>query len=205
MFSFSLNWLNVTHPLLIYMQQQLTIGCCSFDSWKLEKSRWVPTNPLLLCNVRLLWREKPIDIPASVSVFVCKWAACIHKIQNSHPLHTQSLSFWQQTQLLYWGHHYKLSRGGIKGSLTAPSNTHPAWPPRLWPLDTLKMRARWKEGILGAFPRDEFDHTSSKNESIIQNPTKAGVEAFLVFSASLLRGALFLCGPHWAWECQNND
>lgn len=114
MFSFSLNWLNVTHPLLIYMQQQPTIGCCSFDSWKLEKSRCVPTNPLLLCNVRLLWREKPIDIPASVSVFVCKWAACIHKIQNSHPLHTQSLSFWQQTQLLYWGHHYKLSRGGLR-------------------------------------------------------------------------------------------
>lgn len=49
----------------------------------------------------------------------------------------------------------------------------------------------------GAFPRDEFDHTSSKNESIIQNtPTKAGVEAFLVFAASLLRGALFLCGLH---------
>lgn len=171
-------------------------------------------NPLLHWNVQPLLCQESQDCHQCICVFVCKWVCvCIHKTQNSNPLHSLSafgnkISSWQKkkkNQLLYWGPPLQTVYEGIRGSLTAPSNTHPAWPPRLWPLDTLKMRLRWKEGILRAFPRDQFDHTSSKNESIIQNPTKARVEAVLEFCASLLREALFFYCLHWAWECHNND
>lgn len=145
-------------------------------------------------------------IPTRVFVSLCvSGCVCVFIRPKTQIHYTLSHSVWRQNQLLYRGPPLQTVYEGIRGSLSAPSNTLPAWPPRLWPLDTLKMRLRWKEGILRDFPRDAFDHTSNKNESIIQNPTKARVEAVLEFCASLLREALFFYCLHWAWECHNND
>lgn len=152
-------------------------------------------------------------IPTSVFVSLCAYVcqcvsgcACVF-IRPKTQIHWLSPSVWQQNQLLYWGPPLQTVYEGIRGSLTVPSNTHPAWPPRLWQLDTLKMRPRWKDEILGAFPRDEFDHTSSKNESIIRSPTKSGVKAVRECCACLLGEALCFYCLHWAWEweCYNND
>ncbi len=155
----------------------------------------IPVGVLSLCVCLCVG----VSVCECVSGCVCVYT---HKTQNSNP--PLSLSVGQQNQLLYWGPPLQTVYEGIRGSLTAPSNTHPAWPPRLWPLDTLKMRLRWKEGMLRGFPRDEFDHTSSKNESIIQKLTKARVEAVRECCASLLGEALCFYCLHWAWECRNN-
>lgn len=207
--------MNISYIILPALTDRLLIVELSFHetSYLFENvshnSCWVfmSMNSLLHWNVHLLSCQGSQDSRQSVCVFV--WVCvsvgvCIHKNQKLKST-SLSLSVLQQNQLLYWGPPLQTVYEGIRGSLTAPSNTHPAWPPRLWPLDTLKMRLRWKEGVLRAFPRDEFDHTSSKNESIIQNPTKARVEAVLECCASLLREALCFYCFHWAWECHNND
>lgn len=171
-------------------------------------------NPLLHWNVWLLLFHSQDLPPAHLCLCVEVGVLCIHKTQNSNPLHS-FLAFGnkisscgeveKKISSCIWGPPLQTVYEGIRGSLTAASNTHPAWPPRLWPLDTLKMRVTWKEGIVRAFPRDEFDHTSSKNESLIPNSTKARVESVLEFWAGLLGEALFFYCLHWARECHNND
>lgn len=102
--------------LLIYMQEQMqtAIDRCRFDSRNPESSRWVFIRiHSCIVSVRLLWREKAADIPARV--FLSLWISGVCVFMRSEPRtrYTQSPSFWQQTQLLYWGHHYKLSRRGL--------------------------------------------------------------------------------------------
>lgn len=160
--------------------------------------------------------SEPLGLPpAHWRLCVEVGVLCIHKTQNSNPPPSFSaignkISSWgvkkkKKISSCIGGPPLQTVYEGIRGSLTAASNTHPACPPRLWPLDTLKMRLTWKEGIVRAFPRDESHHTPSKNESLIPNATKARVESVREFWACLLREALFFYCLLWAQECHNND